>query len=78
MTTSGGYYLDIAERTMPEPREKTLSDVPMSNKIGTGGTKPDNSWKIEASKNFTIVPAYNKGPYMVVNKSDLKTAGRKV
>ena len=55
LTTSGGYYLDIAERTMPEPREKTLSDVPMSNKIGTGGTKPDNSWKIEASKNFTIV-----------------------
>ena len=78
LTTSGGYYLDIAERTMPEPRDKTLSDVPMSNKIGAGGTKPDNSWKIEASKNFTIVPAYNKGPYMVVNKSDLKTAGRKV
>ena len=78
LTTSGGYYLDIAERTMTEPREKTLSDVPMSNKIGAGGTKPDNSWKIEASKNFTIVPAYNKGPYMVVNKSDLKTAGRKV
>jgi len=50
----------------------------MSNKISHGGTKPDNSWKIEASKNFTIVPAYNKGPYMVVNKSDLKTAGRKV
>ena len=78
LTTSGGYYLDVAERTMPEPREKTLSDVPMSNKIGAGGTKPDNSWKIEASKNFTIVPAYNKGPYMVVNKSDLKTAGRKL
>ena len=78
LTTSGGYYLDVAERTMPESREKTLSDVPMSNKIGAGGTKPDNSWKIEASKNFTIVPAYNKGPYMVVNKSDLKTAGRKV
>ena len=78
LTTSGGYYLDVAERTMPETREKTLSDVPMSNKIGAGGTKPDNSWKIEASKNFTIVPAYNKGPYMVVNKSDLKTAGRKV
>ena len=78
LTTSGGYYLDVAERTMPEPREKTLSDVPMSNKIGTGGTKPDNRWKIEASKNFTIAPAYNKGPYMVVAKEDIKTAGRKV
>ena len=50
----------------------------MSNKIGTGGTKPDNRWKIEASKNFTIAPAYNKGPYMVVAKEDIKTAGRKV
>jgi len=78
LTTDGRYTIDVAERTMPVEREQTLSDVPMSNKIGAGGTKPDNSWKIEASKNFTIVPAYNKGPYMVVNKSDLKTAGRKV
>ena len=70
--------IDIAERTMPFEREKTLSDVPMSNKIGHGGTKPDNSWKIEASKNFTVAPAYNKGPYMVVAKEDIKTAGRKV
>ena len=77
LTSDGRYTINIAERTFV-PREKTLSDVPMSNKIGHGGTKPDNSWKIEASKNFTIVPAYNKGPYMVVNKSDLKTAGRKV
>ena len=78
LTSDGRYTIDVAERTMPVEREQTLSNVPMSNKIGHGGTKPDNSWKIEASKNFTIVPAYNKGPYMVVNKSDLKTAGRKV
>ena len=78
LTTDGRHTINIAERTMPFEREKTLSDVPMSNKIGTGGTKPDNSWKIEASKNFTIAPAYNKGPYMVVAKEDIKTAGRKV
>ena len=78
LTSDGRHTINIAERTMPFEREKTLSDVPMSNKIGQGATKPDNSWKIEASKNFTIVPAYNKGPYMVVNKKDLKTAGRKV
>ena len=78
LTSDGRHTINIAERTMPFEREKTLSDVPMSNKIGTGGTKPDNSWKIEASKNFTIAPAYNKGPYMVVAKEDIKTAGRKV
>ena len=78
LTTDGRYTIDIAERTMPYERETTLSNVAMSNKIGHGGTKPDNSWKIEASKNFTIAPAYNKGPYMVVAKEDIKTAGRKV
>ena len=74
LTKRGGYYLDVAERTYEDQKPQ----VQMSNKICRGGTKPDNSWKIEASKNFTIVPAYNKGPYMVVNKNDLKTAGRKV
>ena len=78
LTTDGRHTIDIANRTYEPSRETKLSDVPLSNKMGNGGTKPDNSWKIEESKNFTIVPAYNKGPYMVVNKRDLKTAGRKV
>jgi len=78
LTRDGRYTIDIVNRTFEEPREKSLSDIPMSNKIGHGGTKPDNRWKIEASKNFTIAPAYNKGPYMVVAKEDIKTAGRKV
>ena len=34
--------------------------------------------RIQISKQYTIVPAYNKGPYMVVSKKDLKTAGKKV
>ena len=74
LTTDGRYSIDIAERTYEAPKPQ----VQMSNKIGHGGTKPDNSWKIEASKNFTIAPAYNKGPYMVVAKQDIKTMGRKV
>ena len=74
LTTDGRYTIDIAERTYEAPKP----NIKLSNKIGRGGTKPDNSWKIEASKNFTIAPAYNKGPYMVVAKEDIKTAGRKV
>ena len=35
LTTDGRYSIDIAERTM---RDTTLSDVPLSNKIGSGGT----------------------------------------
>jgi len=69
-TNDDGYYptTDLSD-IQPQPK--------LSNVIGNG-IKTDNSWKIEESKNFTIVPAYNKGPYMVVNKKDLKTAGRKV
>tara|TARA_Y100001936_G_scaffold3453_1_gene3203 strand:+ start:297 stop:623 length:327 start_codon:yes stop_codon:yes gene_type:complete len=85
-----GLNVDDTGRIIPTTRYEDegyypttdLSDVQpgpvLSNHIGPGGTKQDNSWKIEESKKFTIVPAYNKGPYMVVSKSDLKTAGRKV
>ena len=62
----------------PETSKIKEKEIPLSNKIGSGGTKPDDSWKIEESKNWTIAPAYNKGPYMVVAKEDIKTAGRKV
>ena len=47
----------------------------MSNKIGTGGTKPDNSWKIEASKNFTVV-RLQQGPYMVMPKTLKQREGK--
>lgn len=32
----------------------------------------------KVSKKVTIAPAYNKGPYMVISRSDVETAGRKV
>ena len=36
----------------------------------------DNSWKVEASKNFTIAPAYNKGAYQVIAKDMVKHIGK--
>ena len=83
LTTNGRYAIDVVSRMINKEDnhitgKQAAEAVPLSNKIGRGGTKPDNSWKIEASKNFTIAPAYNKGPYMVVAKEDIKTAGRKV
>ena len=38
--------------------------------------KADDSWKVEASKNFTVAPAYNKGAYQVVSKDNIKHIGR--
>ena len=80
LTTDGRHTIDIVSRMVNEndTHIKKENLVPLSNKIGMGGTKPDNRWKIEASKQYTIAPAYNKGPYMVVAKEDIKTAGRKV
>ena len=48
--------------------------------MGNGGTIDHKTQmeRIAVSKQYSIVPAYNKGPYMVVSKEDLKTAGRKV
>jgi len=83
LTTNGRYAIDVVSRMIKEDDnvitgQQAAEAVPLSNKIGHGGTKPDNSWKIEASKNYTIAPAYNKGPYMVVAKQDIKTMGKKV
>ena len=59
------------------PEYPSLSN---SKNMGNGGTIDHKTKmeRIEVSKQYSIVPAYNKGPYMVVGKEDLKTAGRKV
>lgn len=69
---------EVVNTTFKQSSTIEEKQIPLSNKIGKGGTKPDDSWKIEASKNWTIAPAYNKGPYMVVAREDIKTAGKKV
>lgn len=58
----------------------TVNQPQPNNHMGNG---KQISWKekqerLEISKQYSIAPAYNKGPYMVVAKEDLKTAGRKV
>jgi len=76
-----------APAPLPKVRETqivpSITSTPKStNSIpGNGGTK--RNWKeqqerLEISKQYSIVPAYNKGPYMVVSKDELKTAGKKV
>ena len=45
----------------------TVRQTTMSGK----GTKPVDNWKLEESKNFTVAPAYNKGAYQVISKSNL-------
>jgi hypothetical protein len=69
---------EVVNTTFKQTSILQEEQIPLSNKIGNGGTKPDDRWKIEESKKWTIAPAYNKGPYMVVAREDIKTAGKKV
>ena len=59
---------------MNEHREKYPSYIPKTNV--DKGTKEDNSYKQEISKGYTIAPAYNKGAYQVIGKSNIKDIGR--
>ena len=52
--------------------EQLICNQKVGGSIPSGGTKPVNNWRLEESKKFTIAPAYNKGGYQVIPKSDLK------
>ena len=57
--------------------QKVAGSIPVSSTSGAGkGTKADNSWKVEISKNYTIAPAYNKGAYQVIPRKDVKHIGK--
>ena len=49
-----------------------------SSKPGVANPKRDDRDRLAVSSQYSIAPAYNKGPYMVIAKEDLKTAGKKV
>jgi len=86
-----GYYHGFKEfqatkkaaRRAPTPQVRETQHVPSMTsgrkRVAVGeDTWSDAQERIEISKSYTIVPAYNKGPYMVVPKSELHTAGKKV
>ena len=57
-----------------EPRTVRHSPKKPIGKVA--GTKPVNNWRLEESQNFTVAPAYNKGAYQVITKSNIKDIGR--
>jgi len=60
-------------QTVSNPYYNSPSTAP-----GTARLKRDDRERLEVSSQYSIAPAYNKGPYMVIAKEDLKTAGKKV
>ena len=50
---------------------------PSAASSGLGNThKPDNSYKEETSKKYTVAIGYNKGGYQVIPKSEIKDIGK--
>jgi hypothetical protein len=47
-----------------------------SHEITPYSPEQDTSYKNRESKNFTVAPAYNKGAYQVIPKSDIKHIGK--
>jgi|TARA_B100000902_G_scaffold3375_1_gene4301 hypothetical protein len=38
--------------------------------------QPSQDWKVEASSEYTIAPAYNKGAYQVISKDNIEDIGK--
>lgn len=57
-------------------RERYPSYVSNVSQATANCVVEDNSYKREISKNYTIAPAYNKGAYQVINKSNIKDIGK--
>jgi hypothetical protein len=80
-----GYYKvsiqtqSVKRYSMPKVRE--TEEIPSLSTFRESATGVDwlkHKEKLEISKQYTVVPAYNKGPYMVVPVEELHTAGKKV
>ena len=80
-----GYYKKT-EKTQPLknstiPKVRETEEIPSLSAFKDSATGVDwlnHKEKLEISKQYTVVPAYNKGPYMVVPVEELHTAGKKV
>ena len=80
-----GYYKgsiqtqSVKRYSIPKVRE--TEEIPSLSAFKESATGVDwlkHKEKLEISKQYTVVPAYNKGPYMVVPIDELHTAGKKV
>ncbi len=66
------------QRTIDRIREAEEHREKYPSLVSTGytPTKYDDSYKKEASKNFTVAIGYNKGGYQVIPKNEIKDIGK--
>ena len=77
-TVSTKTQLKPDQRTIDRIREAEEHRVKYPSMVSTGytPTKYDDSYKQEASKNFTVAIGYNKGGYQVIPKNEIKDIGK--
>jgi len=80
-----GYYkVSIQTQSVKRysiPKVRETEEIPSLSTFRESATGVDwikHKEKLEISKQYTVVPVYNKGPYMVVPVEELHTAGKKV
>ena len=80
VTTKLQYKLEPIKRysTTKSQRNEEIPSLSAFKESATGVDWLKHKEKLEISKQYTVVPAYNKGPYMVVPVEELHTAGKKV
>jgi|TARA_B110000977_G_C10709321_1_gene350585 hypothetical protein len=80
-----GYYVSDTQTHVVKwtpPKVRDTQHIPSSTSVLNVTTSSKDSWelqkeKLEISKSYPIMPAYNKGPYMVIPVDEVKTAGKK-
>ena len=60
--------------------EQLICNHQVASSIPAHGTslkqESQHNWRLEESKKFTVAPAYNKGAYQVISRSEIKDIGR--
>ena len=60
--------------------EQLICNHQVASSIPAHGTslkqESQHNWRLEESKKFTVAPAYNKGAYQVIPRSEIKDIGR--
>tara|TARA_Y100001963_G_scaffold7218_1_gene9345 strand:+ start:4169 stop:4534 length:366 start_codon:yes stop_codon:yes gene_type:complete len=66
----------IAQQKESEKHRKMYPSLDIHSVGKVTGTKHDDSYKQEVSKNYTVAIGYNKGGYQVIPKSEIKDIGK--
>ena len=71
-----GNWWEINYKTDNPQQKQSVKEEKAVPNLGNGATKPARNWRLEESRNFTVAPAYNKGAYQVITKSNIKDIGK--